>query len=179
MNCMWLVPPPIKRTHLFVSMSLCPSNICPYSVFWPSLVNPLCVELYWEAHNKKNTSYTVTSPGDTKYIRALTWQWTKKQKRWQTYNCQSKWKDWISCPNFQSLPHSRKLGRGACQVMNWQYFSAVEGEFQPLCLTIFLINGTLGYFPHHFSLSLLLSLSLFLLYLSASFQYKLWHFPEH
>lgn len=140
--------PPMQKTHLLGSLSLCSSNLCPCGVFWPSLVNPLRVELYWGAHNENKQKWYSDLPGDTKYILALTGQWTKKQKHWQTYSCHSKGKDCISS-DFRDLPHSWKVERGACQVMNWQYFSAVAGEFQPLCLTTFLIDPALRYFPHH------------------------------
>ena len=97
-------PLPYKGLTCLVLWSLCPSNLCSQGVFPPSLVNPLCVDLASENHNEKNTSYTVTSPRDTKDILPLTWKWTKKQKHWQTYSCQSKWKDCISSLNFQVFP---------------------------------------------------------------------------
>ena len=118
-------PLPYKGLTCLVAWSLCPSNLCPQGVFPPSLVNPLYVDLSSENHNekkKKNRSYTVTSPRDTKDILPLTWKWTKKQKHWQTYSCQSKWKGLHFIPKLPSLPRSRKTGRGACQVMRLTVF---------------------------------------------------------
>lgn len=71
--------PPMQKTHLLGSLSLCSSNLCPRGVFWPLLVNPLRMELYWGAHNENKQKWYSDSPGDTKYILALTGQWTKSK----------------------------------------------------------------------------------------------------
>ena len=64
-------------------------------------------------------------------------------------------------PKLPSLPRSRKIGRGACQVMRLTVFFLVLRGRVPTSVSDFLINVALSYFPPHFLLSLSLTLTLF------------------